>query len=133
MSIKAPTSLGHTLLPLVDAAHRRPVHIHHDQGHIPHDTRLELDHRIYRACHQLARATQVFCIEYIPVLPSLLEARVQICTDDTLIQFGASDILHTVQRILMGIVLDEAETAGGLVESVETHHQPLDLAAPGRR
>lgn len=29
----------------------------------------------------------------------------------------------------MGVVLDEAETAGGLVEPVQSHDQALDLAA----
>lgn len=31
----------------------------------------------------------------------------------------------------MGVVFDEAEAAGGLVESVEAHDEALDLAALG--
>lgn len=62
------------------------------------------------------------------VLPSLLEARVQICADDTLVQLGAANVLHAVDRVLVGVVLDEAETAGRLVEAVQAHHKALDLA-----
>lgn len=32
----------------------------------------------------------------------------------------------------MGVVLDEAEAAGGLVESVEAHDEALDFAALGK-
>lgn len=32
----------------------------------------------------------------------------------------------------MGVVLDEAEAAGGLVESIEAHDEPLDFAALGK-
>lgn len=65
------------------------------------------------------------------VLSSFLETRVQVRPDNALIQLAAPDIFHAVQRVLMGIVLHEAEAAGGLVEPVEAHHQALDLAALG--
>lgn len=63
------------------------------------------------------------------VLPALLEARVQVGADDALVQLGAADVLEAVEGVLVGKVLDEAEAAGGLVEAVEPHDEPLDLAA----
>lgn len=72
--------------------------------------------------HLPARATPA-------VLPTLLEARVQVGADDALVQLGAADVLEAVERVLVGEVLDEAEAAGGLVEAVQPHDEPLDLAA----
>ena len=66
-----------------------------------------------------------------PILPALRKPLVQIRPDDPLVQLGAADVQQTVQRVLMGVVLDEAEAAGGLVEAVEAHDEPLDLAAFG--
>lgn len=63
------------------------------------------------------------------VLSALVEALVEIGTNNTLIQLGAANVLQAVESILVGVVLDEAETAGGLLETVETHNQTLDLAA----
>jgi hypothetical protein len=33
----------------------------------------------------------------------------------------------------MAVIFDKAETTGGLLESVETHDKPLDLATSARR
>ena len=63
------------------------------------------------------------------VLPSLLKARVQVGADDALVQLGASNVLHAVEGVLVGVVLDEAEAAGRLVEPVQPHDEPLDLSA----
>lgn len=63
------------------------------------------------------------------VLPALLEARIQVCADDALVQLGAADVLEAVEGVLVGKVLDEAEAAWGLVEAVEPHDEALDLAA----
>lgn len=56
-----------------------------------------------------------------PILPSFLEARVEIRADDALVEFGAADVLHAVQRVLVVVVFHEAEAAGGFVEAVEAH------------
>jgi hypothetical protein len=70
---------------------------------------------------------------YAPVLSALGKALVQIGADDALVQLGASDVLHAVQSILVGVVFDEAEPAGRLLEAVEAHDEPLDLAALGEQ
>lgn len=63
------------------------------------------------------------------VLPALLEARVQVGADDSLVELGAADVLHAVEGVLVGKVFDKAETAGCLVEAIQPHDQPFDLAA----
>lgn len=65
------------------------------------------------------------------VLAALLEARVQVGADDALVQLGATDVLEAVQRVLVRVVLDEAEAARRLVKAVQAHDQPLDLSALG--
>ena len=64
-----------------------------------------------------------------PILPALREALVKIAPDDPLVQLRAADVLHAVQRVLVRVVLDEAEAAGRLVEAVQAHDQALDAAA----
>jgi hypothetical protein len=66
-------------------------------------------------------------------LPALGKALVQVSTDDALVQLGASDVLHAVQSILVRVVLDKAEPARRLLEAVEAHDEPLDLAAFGEK
>jgi hypothetical protein len=68
-----------------------------------------------------------------PVLSTLLESRIQIRADDAFVQFGAAHILHSIQRVGMGVVLDEAKAAGGLIEAVKAHDQTFDLAAFGEQ
>lgn len=63
------------------------------------------------------------------VLSALFKTRVQIGTDDALVELGASNVLHTVESILVSVVFDEAEATWGLVESVEPHDQSLDLSS----
>lgn len=70
---------------------------------------------------------------HAPVLPALGKALVQVGADDALVQLGAADVLHAVQRILVRVVLDEAEAAGRLLEAVEAHDEALDLAALGEQ
>lgn len=64
-----------------------------------------------------------------PILPALSESLVEIGPDDALVELGAANVLHAVERILVGVVLDEAETAGRLLEAVEAHDKALNLAA----
>ena len=64
-----------------------------------------------------------------PVLSALLKTRVEICSDDSLVQLCAANVLHAVESILMGVILDEAEATGGLLEAIEAHNEALDLAA----
>lgn len=71
--------------------------------------------------------------EDLPELPSFLKSRVKVCPNDALVQLGSSNILQAIQRILVGIILDEAKAAGRFVESVEAHYKSLDLTAPGIR
>jgi hypothetical protein len=61
------------------------------------------------------------------VLAPLGEALIQIRPDDALIELGAANVLHTVEGVLVAVVLDEAEPARRLLEAVKTHDQPLDL------
>jgi hypothetical protein len=63
------------------------------------------------------------------VLSTLVEALVEICTDDALVELCAANVLQAVESVLVGVVLDKAEAAGGLLETVQTHDQALDLAA----
>jgi hypothetical protein len=65
------------------------------------------------------------------ILPALRKALIQVGADDALVQLRAANVLHAVQRILVGVVLDEAESARRLLEAVEAHDQALDLAALG--
>ena len=71
--------------------------------------------------------------DHIPELPSFLETRVKVRPNDALVQLGSSNVLQAIQRILVGIILDEAKPAGRFVESVEAHYKSLDLTAPGIR
>jgi hypothetical protein len=63
------------------------------------------------------------------VLATLLETRVQVGTNDTLVEFGAANVFQTVKSILVCVVLNEAEPTGCLVEAIETHDEALDFAA----
>jgi hypothetical protein len=62
-------------------------------------------------------------------LSTLVEALVEICTDDALVELCAANVLQAVESVLVGVVLDKAETAGGLLETIKAHDQALDLAA----
>lgn len=66
-------------------------------------------------------------------MPTLCKALVEIGTDDALVQLGASDVLHAVKRILVSVVLDEAESAWRLLEAVKAHDKALDLSAFGEQ
>jgi len=66
-----------------------------------------------------------------PVLPALRKALVQITANDALVQLRAANVFQAVQRILVGVVLHEAEAAGRLGEAVQAHDEALQLAAFG--
>src|SRR6266480_4624624 len=68
-----------------------------------------------------------------PILSALDEAFIQVRSDQAFVQFGAADVFHAIQRILMGVVLDKAEAAGCLLEAVEAHDKALDLANFGKK
>lgn len=61
----------------------------------------------------------------LPILTALGETLIQISTDDTLVQLGAANVLHAVQRVLVVVVFDEAEPAWSLLVAVETHDKSL--------
>jgi hypothetical protein len=63
------------------------------------------------------------------ILPALREALVQIRPNDALIELRSANVLHAVERVLVCVVLDEAEAAGRLLEAVKPHDEALDLAA----
>jgi len=63
------------------------------------------------------------------ILPPLRKALIKIAPNDPLVQLCATDVLHAVQRVLVRVVLHEAEAAGSFVEAVQAHDQPLDAAA----
>lgn len=66
----------------------------------------------------------------IPILSSFLETRVQICPDNPFIELRATNVLQTIQSVLMGVVFDKAEATRGLVVPVESHYKALNLTAP---
>jgi len=68
-----------------------------------------------------------------PILSALGESFIQIRSDQALVELGPTDVLHAVQRILMGVVLDKAEAAGCLLKAVETHYEAFDLADLGKK
>ena len=76
-------------------------------------------------------------ISYLPtrfasaVLSAFLESSVKIGSDDTFVEFGASNVFHAVQSLLVSAVFDETEAARGLLEPIQAHHESLDLAALG--
>lgn len=63
------------------------------------------------------------------VLSALVEALVQIGTDDALVELCAANVLEAVQSVLVGVVFDKAEATRGLLETIKTHDQALDFAA----
>lgn len=63
------------------------------------------------------------------ILPALVEALIEIGTDDALVELCAANVLEAVESVLVSVVLDKAETTGSLLETVKTHDQALDLAA----
>lgn len=65
------------------------------------------------------------------ILSAFDKAGVEIGSDDSFVQLCAANILHTIESVLVGVVLDKAETTGSLLESVEAHDQAFDLAALG--
>ncbi len=66
-----------------------------------------------------------------PILPAFTKALVQVTPYDPFIQLRAPDILQTIQRILVSIVLDETETARCLGEAIQTHDEAFELAGFG--
>ena len=65
-----------------------------------------------------------------PVLPAFGEALIQVGTDDAFVEFGAANVFHAVQGVLVCVVLDKAEAARCLLEAIEAHDEALDFAAP---
>lgn len=63
------------------------------------------------------------------ILPALCETLIQIRPNNALVQLRATNVLHTVQRVLMCVVLYEAEATRCLLEAIEAHNEALDLAA----
>lgn len=125
--------------PLVGAAHRMHGHSHHGQDRTPRGTHREPVHQTFHVYNHMLAAVHaidfpkllpVTCFDHVPILSALLESRVQIGSNNSFIQLGASNVLQAVQGILVGVVFNEAESAGCLVETIEAHDQSLDLAAP---
>jgi hypothetical protein len=57
-----------------------------------------------------------------PILATLGKAFVQIRSNDALVEFRTTNVLHAVECVLVGVVLDEAESAGGFLEAVQAHY-----------
>ena len=66
------------------------------------------------------------------ILSAFLEAGIEIGPNETFVQLGATNVLQTVECILMCVVLNEAEAAGSLLEAIEAHNDPFDLAASAK-
>lgn len=96
---------------------------------------------VFVHCSAIATSTWVvLCSVFIAHLPARLATTVlsalsksfiEIRPDNALVQLGAANVLHAVERILVRVVLDEAESTGRLLEAVEAHYQALDFAALG--
>lgn len=116
----------HAVLQLIDHIHRVPgrilLGIHH-----------ALDHRIFHVCKTVRKLFHLNDLIKesinIPILTTFLESRVQVGTNNPFVEFCASDVFETVQRILVSVVFDEAEAARCLLESVKSHHEAFNLAA----
>lgn len=65
-------------------------------------------------------------------LTTLSISMVEIRTDDTFVQLGTVDIFHAIECIRVMIVLDKAKSTGGLLVTVQTHDDTLDLATFGK-
>lgn len=55
------------------------------------------------------------------ILPALLESRIQIRPNDSFVKLRAPNVLHAIQRILMRVILYEAEPTGCLLKPIEAH------------
>lgn len=78
----------------------------------------------------------VFVPDLSPTLPSsvlspLGKALVQIRSDDPLVELRTADVLHAVERVLVRVVLHEAEAARRLLKPIQAHHESFDAAALG--
>jgi len=67
------------------------------------------------------------------VLAALHEACVPVRPHDAVIQPRAVHVAHALLRVLSGVILDEAEAAGGLVVLVEAHHDALHIPRLGEQ
>lgn len=94
-----------------------------------HDTRPGLGRQTYHGWCELANVPdRSHCPsnpENIPILPALNKPRIQVCADYPLIQLGTSNVLEAVQRVLVRVILDKAESAGRFGVSVKAHHESL--------
>lgn len=124
----------HILLPPVSSGHQRMlVRSPHDPDRILRDIHREPGHPICHVCSwcQKTAISRLGRMPFnIPVLPSLLETRVQVCPDNPFIEFRSTNVFQAIECILMRIIFDKTETTRGLVEPIESHHKALDLAAP---
>lgn len=66
----------------------------------------------------------------VPILSPFFESRIQVGPNYSLIKLSASDVFQAIQGILVTVVFDEAKATGSLVEPVESHDKPFNLATP---
>ncbi|RUP46831.1 hypothetical protein BC936DRAFT_146473 [Jimgerdemannia flammicorona] len=67
------------------------------------------------------------------VLSTFPEAWIQICTDDTLVEFSAIDVLHTVESVGAVVVSSVWKPARRLLVPIQPHDDTLDLATFGEQ
>lgn len=106
-------------------------------GHISHEPILLLMVLVDGA--SITAATRIILVAVLvadlasglstAILPALGKALVEIGADDAFVELCAANVLHAVEGVLVGVVLDEAEAAGSLLEAVEAHDEALNLAA----
>jgi hypothetical protein len=63
------------------------------------------------------------------ILTAFCETLVQITTDNPLVELGPSDVFQTVERILMSVIFNEAESARSFLNPVQSHDQALYFTA----
>jgi hypothetical protein len=90
-------------------------------------THLSLVHLIFR--DYIAVSIRLTIVPNSPILSSFYESLIQIGSDYSIVQLGSSNVLHAIQRVLMCVVFDKAESAWCLLEAIKTHDQTLNLAA----
>lgn len=67
------------------------------------------------------------------ILSPFLEARIEIGSNETFVQLGTTNVLQTVECVLMCVIFDEAEATGSLLEAIEAHDDSFNLTASARR
>lgn len=67
-----------------------------------------------------------------PVLSAFRESHIPICTNNSIIQPSSVNKAHGILCIVSVEILHKAEATGGFLVSIETHHNPFNIAGEGK-